>query len=186
MLAVGMLVPLLPKLYASLNASGSRIGLLGSAYGFSNLLGGPSFGFLSDAIGARRSLILAMLGSAVGYALVAAAGSLWITAVGRAITGLFKQTLTIAKAALAVISPPGDRARDMGRINSAASAGFIVGPLAGGFLFDGPGGVRAVAGITSLLFVVNAIVAWAFLAQADQSGSVRETKKEDRDSGMLR
>ena len=175
-MAVGMLIPLLPRLYTSLNASASDVGLMGSAYGITNLIGGPLFGHLSDAIGARQSLLIAMIGSAVGYALVSSATSLPMMAAGRMITGLFKQTLTIGKAALAVITPPHERAHAMGRIGSAASAGFIVGPLVGGFMFpEGDDAVRYMAILTSTVFVLNGVVAWVGL----QGVAERKVEKKD-------
>jgi MFS family permease len=164
MMAVSMLIPLLARLYTSLDASASDIGLMGSAYGVTNLIGGPFFGYLSDAIGARQSLLIAMLGSAVGYAMVASATSLPMMAAGRMVTGLFKQTLTIGKSALAVITPPHERAHAMGRFSSAASAGFIVGPLLGGFMFpEGDDAVRYMAMLTSSVFVLSGLVAWVGL-----------------------
>ncbi|EDQ92538.1 uncharacterized protein MONBRDRAFT_22298 [Monosiga brevicollis MX1] len=163
MTAVGMLIPLLPRLYSSHQASASAIGFMGSLYGTANLVGGPIFGFLGDAIGPRAALTVAMVGSAVGYALLGTADSLAVMGLARVITGCFKQTLTVAKSTLAVITPPATRARDLGRIGSAASAGFIIGPLIGGFVFHDVERVRLAAMLTAGVFAINALLAWGAL-----------------------
>ena len=64
-----------------------------------------------DTIGSRNSLIYSMFGSAAGYILL---GHSWETGVlainmimiSRFIVGIFKQTQTITKAAIALITAP--------------------------------------------------------------------------------
>lgn len=96
---------------------------------------------------------------ACGYALVSLTRSLWVMALARLITGIFKQSLTIAKGALANITSESDRASSMGRIQAAASSGFIVGPVLGGYL-SSLAGVHGIAVATAVIFLLNAVLAW--------------------------
>jgi MFS family permease len=62
-----------------------------------------------DKKGARWSLVLSMAGAGVGYALLAlsvrAPHAIMAIIAARAVIGIFKQTQTIAKAALAAVTP---------------------------------------------------------------------------------
>jgi MFS family permease len=164
MFAVGLLVPQLPSTFAAMGATATGSGAMASIYGAANLLGWPLFGMLTDRLGVRHTLVLAMLGSAAGYALVGLATALPLMALGRAVTGLFKQTLTISKAAIAMTTHGADRAGCMGTLSSAASAGFILGPLLSGYLFDDAHhGLRYLAATTTTFFCLNAALVWVYL-----------------------
>jgi DHA1 family tetracycline resistance protein-like MFS transporter len=79
-------------------------------------------------------ILLALVGMAVNYLLLALAPTLWLFALGRMIAGAFGATFTAAGAYLADITPPEKRAQSFGLIGAAFGFGFITGPALGGLL----------------------------------------------------
>lgn len=76
-----------------------------------------------DKRGARWSLVVAMVGAGAGYALLAlsARASHAVAAIiaARAVIGIFKQTQTIAKAAVAAVTPFNVRRQLQGALQGA-------------------------------------------------------------------
>ena len=68
------------------------------------------------------------------YIVVALAPSLVWLFIARMISGICGSSLTVAKAYIADISTPEDRAKNFGMIGAAFGLGFVVGPAMGGFL----------------------------------------------------
>lgn len=104
---------------------------------FSWFFGAAFLGDLSDQIGRKRSLIISLLGAALGY-WFSAIGILWanITMIiaGRVAAGFTAGSQAIAQAAIVDVSPPEHKSRNLGLILFAASLGFIAGPIMGGLL----------------------------------------------------
>lgn len=101
--------------------------------------GAAILGDLSDQIGRKKSLLICLLGAALGYLLSAIAvvlHSLSLLVVGRIIAGFTAGSQPIAQAAIVDLSSSEDKARNIGLILFAMSLGFIIGPLLGGILSD--------------------------------------------------
>jgi len=94
---VGILIPLLPKLAKSLGAGPTMVGLLSSLYGALNLVGGPLMGRVSDVYGRRVALMVALIGAGSGYLGLGFVSSVGMLVACRIPTGVFKQSMTIAK-----------------------------------------------------------------------------------------
>lgn len=101
---------------------------------------GASFlGDLSDQIGRKKSLLICLWGAFFGYLLSAAGVSLQsytLLLLGRVIAGFTAGSQAIAQASIIDLSPPEQKARNLGLMFLASSLGFVVGPLMGGFLSD--------------------------------------------------
>ncbi len=96
-------------------------------------------GDLSDQIGRKKSLLICLLGSFIGYALSALAvmfNMFWLLIVGRVIAGFTAGSQPIAQAAIVDISSEEHKARNIGWILLSVSLGFIFGPMLGGFFSD--------------------------------------------------
>lgn len=102
-------------------------------------LGSPFLGDLSDQIGRKKSLMICLLGSFVGY-LISGIGvgckSFTLLILGRIIAGFTSGSQPIAQASIIDISDPQFKTRNIGLIMLALSLGFIFGPLCGGILSD--------------------------------------------------
>ena len=139
MLALGIMVPVLPKLIVFFEAgdharAAQVTGLFGFAWALMQFLASPVLGSLSDRLGRRPVLLLSSLGLGLDYVLMALAPSLgWLFA-GRVISGITAATFATASAYIADITPPAQRAGRFGILGAAFGVGFIVGPAVGGLL----------------------------------------------------
>jgi MFS transporter, DHA1 family, tetracycline resistance protein len=141
MLALGVVIPILPKLIESFvgndTASAARIfGLFGTVWALMQFLFQPVFGSLSDRFGRRPVVLLSNFGLAADYVLMALAPSLWWLFVGRMISGITSSSISTAFAYIADVTPPEKRAAVFGKIGVAFGAGFILGPALGGVFGD--------------------------------------------------
>lgn len=130
----GIILPLQPFLAKQLGASDSVVTLVASAFTGAQLLFAPLWGALSDRIGRRPVILVTVAGTALGYAWVAFADSLWMLFLARAFGGAMAANIGVAHAYVADITTPDARARSMGRVGAAAGLGFVAGPAIGGLL----------------------------------------------------
>lgn len=141
MLAVGVIMPILPKLIESFvdndTAHAARVfGLFGTAWALMQFVFSPVLGALSDRFGRRPVVLLSNFGLAADYVLMALAPTLAWLFVGRVISGITSASISTAFAYIADITPQEKRAATFGRIGAAFGAGFILGPALGGLLGD--------------------------------------------------
>jgi len=139
MLALGLILPILPKLVESFvdndTASAARIfGLFGTAWALMQFFFSPVLGALSDRFGRRPVVLLSNLGLALDYVLMALAPSLTWLFIGRVISGITSASVSTAFAYIADMTPPERRAAVFGKVGVAFGAGFILGPALGGLL----------------------------------------------------
>jgi DHA1 family tetracycline resistance protein-like MFS transporter len=141
MLALGIVIPILPKLIESFvdndTASAARIfGVFGTAWALMQFLFSPVLGSLSDRFGRRPVILLSNFGLAADYVLMALAPSLAWLFLGRVISGITSASVSTAFAYIADTTTPAKRAAYFGKIGVAFGAGFILGPALGGVLGD--------------------------------------------------
>ena len=139
MLALGLIMPILPKLVESFvnndTARAARIfGLFGTAWALMQLIFSPILGSLSDRFGRRPVVLLSNFGLGLDYVLMAMAPSLIWLFVGRIISGVTSASVSTAFAYIADITPAERRAAVFGKVGAAFGAGFILGPALGGLL----------------------------------------------------
>jgi DHA1 family tetracycline resistance protein-like MFS transporter len=140
-LALGVIIPILPKLIESFvdndTAAAARIfGLFGTAWALMQFFFSPILGSLSDRFGRRPVVLLSNFGLAFDYVLMALAPSLTWLFVGRVISGITSASVSTAFAYIADITPAERRAAVFGKVGAAFGAGFIIGPAIGGLLGD--------------------------------------------------
>ena len=139
MLALGIIVPVLPKLVVNFlsgdTARGAEIyGLFGTVWALMHFMFSPLTGLLSDRFGRRPVILLSNFGLGLDYVLMAAAPTLsWLFA-GRVISGITSASVPAASAYIAGVTPPERRAAAFGMIGAAFGIGFVVGPALGGLL----------------------------------------------------
>jgi DHA1 family tetracycline resistance protein-like MFS transporter len=128
----GIIIPLLPFYAQTFGASPMVIGLLFASFSVSQLIASPLLGDLSDRWGRRPILIFSLLGTVVSFAMLAVAHSLAMLFAARIVDGLSGGNVTTARAYIADITAPEDRAKAFGILGAAFGLGFIVGPGLGG------------------------------------------------------
>ena len=115
-----------------------RAGFLISMYGFVNAMLQPFAGALSDRMSKRKPFIqagLVLMGT--GTLLFVSASRFADLLVLRAIQGLgVAMTIPASMALMATSSNPKTRGGSMGIYSTSRMAGFALGPLIGGFLYD--------------------------------------------------
>ncbi|MBX3598494.1 MAG: TCR/Tet family MFS transporter [Rhizobiaceae bacterium] len=136
--AMGIVIPVLPELIREFTGSDSQAGwingLFVALWAGMQFVASPTIGSLSDQYGRRPVILISAAGLAADYVLMAVAPNLWWLAVGRIIAGITSSAFTTAFAYMADITPPEGRAKAYGLIGAAFSAGFVAGPVIGGFL----------------------------------------------------
>ena len=141
MLALGLIMPILPKLVESFvdndTARAARIfGVFGTAWALMQFLFSPLLGNLSDRFGRRPVVLLSNFGLGLDYVLMALAPSLIWLFIGRVISGITSASISTSFAYIADITPAERRAAVFGKVGAAFGAGFIIGPAIGGLLGD--------------------------------------------------
>src|SRR5256714_10015522 len=97
------------------------------------LAAAPVLGDLSDRHGRRPVLIFSLLGTVVSFVMLAVAHSVAMLFAARIVDGLSGGNISTARAYVADVTEPKDRARAYGLIGAAFGLGFILGPgLSGG------------------------------------------------------
>ena len=159
----GIIVPLLPFYAETFGASPLTIGLLFAVFSLCQLLAAPALGDLSDRYGRRPVLVFSLAGTVVSFVMLAMAHSVTMLFLARIVDGLSGGNISTARAYVADITAPEDRARAYGLIGAAFGLGFIFGPALSGILarvsYTAP--IWAAAGIT----VVATLMAWAWLPE---------------------
>ncbi|HEU0158771.1 MAG TPA: TCR/Tet family MFS transporter [Hyphomicrobiaceae bacterium] len=137
-IALGIVIPVLPKLVESMvgeTARGAEIfGLFGTAWALMQFLCSPLLGALSDRFGRRPVLLISMAGHGLDYILMALAPNLLWLFVGRVISGITAASFGTAYAYIADVTTPEKRAQSFGVVGAAFGVGFVLGPALGGIL----------------------------------------------------
>lgn len=141
MLALGIVIPVLPKLVESMKggntASAAAIyGWFGFTWAMMQFFCSPIVGALSDRFGRRPVILMSNLGLGLDYIVMALAGGIPWLLIGRAISGMFAASISTAYAYIADVTPPEQRAVRFGKLGAAFGLGFIIGPAVGGLLGD--------------------------------------------------
>ncbi len=141
MVGLGLIIPVVPAVLHELTgADPAHASIYGGwlffAYAAMQFFAAPVVGGLSDAIGRRPVLLVAVLGLGIDYALTAFSPTIvWLFA-GRLIAGVFGASYTTASAYVADVTSPDERGKAFGVLGAAFGVGFVVGPAIGGLLGD--------------------------------------------------
>lgn len=139
MLAIGIIIPVLPKLVEGFMGGDTAraaivYGVFGTAWALMQFLFSPVLGSLSDRYGRRPVILLSNIGLGLDYVLMALAPTIGWLFLGRVISGITAASISTAGAYIADVTPPEQRAAKFGLLGAAFGLGFVVGPALGGFL----------------------------------------------------
>jgi MFS family permease len=134
--------PLTPALGSHFGLEvGGLFGTLTSAYPLGMIIGIFMWPSLSDKVGRRPILALSLFGSGLGLIaqslVIQRGGSLTQFLLARALTGIFAGSSPVGKAYLADIGAKDEKLpRYLALKDASSTMAFILGPAAGGLLFD--------------------------------------------------
>src|SRR5947209_4478433 len=159
----GIIIPLLPFYAETFGASAFTVGLLFATFSLAQLIASPALGDLSDRYGRRPVLVFSLAGTVVSFVMLAMAHSITMLFLARIVDGLSGGNISTARAYVADITEPKDRARAYGLIGAALGLGFILGPALSGILvkvsYTAP--IWAAAALT----LVATVMAWLWLPE---------------------
>lgn len=167
-MGIGLIIPVMPDLIeevraADLSQAALWGGVLATTFAVMQFLFSPLVGSLSDRFGRRPILLISLTVMALDYVLMALAGSVWLLLLGRVIGGISAATAATASAYMADISAPKDRAANFGLVGAGFGAGFVLGPVAGGFLAEF--GTRVPFWAAAMLAASNVAFGWFVLKE---------------------
>ena len=164
MIGFMIVLPLLPFYALKLHASPETIGAMIASFSIAQLLSAPLWGRVSDRYGRRPALLIGLSASAIAYVVFGFAQSIWLLFASRLVQGAGGGTTGVAQAYVADTVEPRDRARALGWLSAATSAGVMVGPVVGSTAAHLG---RAAPGlIAALLCVTNVFFAWRWLPES--------------------
>ena len=131
MIGYAMVFPLLPFYAVRLGGSAQVIGLMVASFSIAQVAASPLWGRFSDKWGRRPGLLIGLAGSSVAFLIFGFADSLWLLFVSRFAQGASGGTTGIMQAYIGDSVPPEDRAKALGWLSAATSAGVMVGPAIG-------------------------------------------------------
>jgi MFS transporter, DHA1 family, tetracycline resistance protein len=169
MLAVGLIIPVLPKLI--LNFLGGNVatasnwqGLFGAAFALMQFAFSPVLGVLSDRFGRRPVILASNFGLGLDYFIMAMAPSIGWLLLGRIIAGITAASFSTAMAYISDVVAPEKRAGAFGMIGAAFGIGFILGPALGGVL--GNADPRLPFWVAGCLSLTNAAYGFLFVPES--------------------
>ncbi|OOD24148.1 tetracycline resistance MFS efflux pump [Acinetobacter baumannii] len=165
-IGIGLIFPILPLLLQDMTHSthiSIYMGILASLYAAMQFIFSPLLGALSDRWGRRPVLLISLAGSAVNYLFLTFSHSLILLLVGRIIAGITSANMAVASTYIVDVSQENNRAKYFGLINAMFGAGFIIGPVLGGFLSEY--GLRLPFLVAAILTGLNLLFAYFILPE---------------------
>jgi DHA1 family tetracycline resistance protein-like MFS transporter len=138
-LAMGMIIPVLPRLILTFLGDKMTIaadwnGWFALVFALMQFVFSPVLGVLSDRFGRRPVILLSNLGLGLDYVVMALAPTIGWLFLGRVISGVTTSSIPTAMAYIADVTPKEKRAQAFGLIGMAFGLGFAFGPALGGVL----------------------------------------------------
>lgn len=159
MIGFAIVFPLLPFYAESMNADPRTIGYMIATFSVAQLTAAPLWGRFSDRFGRRRALLIGLSTSAIAFTVFAFATTIWMLFLMRLIQGIGGATVGVAQAYVGDSTDHKDRAKALGWLSAATSAGVMIGPAIGSLAFrlgpSVPGLVAATLCLTNVLFAAR-------------------------------
>lgn len=169
MLALGLIIPVLPKLVLNFlggdtPSAAKMFGVFGTVFALMQFIFSPVLGVLSDRFGRRPVILLSNLGLGLDYLVMAMAPTLGWLFLGRAISGITAASISTGTAYVSDVVAPEKRAGAFGLIGAAFGVGFVLGPALGGLL--GNSNPRLPFWVAGGLSLANALYGFLILPES--------------------
>lgn len=156
--ALGIVMPVLPFYVTDLGGGKDLAPLIFSTFSAAALLAAPFWGRLSDRIGRRPVLLVAIAATVLAYLWLAMASEIWELFASRAFAGATAGWMAASQAYVADVTGEENRAKGMGLLGAAFGIGFTIGP--------GIGGLSVGQGDAAEGYILPALLASGFAAAA--------------------
>jgi MFS transporter, DHA1 family, tetracycline resistance protein len=168
-IGIGIILPIIPELIMELTGEGTHMAViygmwLTTAFAGMQFLFSPVLGEISDQVGRRPILLIALLGLSIDYMIHAWAPTIGWLFVGRFLAGITGASFTVASAYIADVSTKEEKAKNFGLIGAAFGLGFIIGPGIGGYFGDMD--IRLPFYIAAALTFANFLFGWFFVPES--------------------
>ncbi|OLB68234.1 MAG: hypothetical protein AUI09_00915 [Gemmatimonadetes bacterium 13_2_20CM_2_66_5] len=162
MMGLMLVAPLMPFYALDLKAPEWLVGPLIASFAVAQLISSPVWGKLSDRYGRRPAMLIGLGASAFAYVIFGFATSLWMLFASRIVQGLGGGTTGVAQAYVADTMEPRERAKALGWLSAATSAGVVIGPFIGSAAYNF--GRQAPGLVAAVMVLVNAHrVIWIYV-----------------------
>ncbi|MBT4522947.1 MAG: TCR/Tet family MFS transporter [Halieaceae bacterium] len=164
----GVILPVMPQLIMDitgepLSSAAVYGGWLLVLHAAMQFLTAPVMGNLSDRVGRKPVLVMALFAFGLNYLLMGWAPTLTWLFVGRLLAGAVSSTYAVANAFIADLFPAQERVKLFALMGAAFGGGFVLGPALGGFL--GEMGPRVPFYATGGLALANASLGFFMLPE---------------------
>lgn len=176
MVGGSMIFPLLPYYALELDAAPWVIGWMVAAFWIAQLAAAPLWGRVSDRYGRRPAILAGLLAAALGYLVFAFAVHMWMLFLSRLVQGAGGGITGVAQAYVGDTIAPKDRARALGWLSAATSAGVMIGPAIGSLATNL--GTPAPGLIAATLCLMNVIFAWRMLPESAPKRSAQSQAQQ--------
>ncbi len=164
MIGFMIVVPLLPFYALDMTATPIMIGWIIASHAIAQLIAAPIWGRLSDRFGRRPVLLISLTASAGAFLVFGLADTVLLLFLSRIIQGMGGGTTGVAQAYVADTIPPAQRARALGWLSAATSAGLVLGPALGSLAAHW--GQAAPGFLAAGLSLLNVFFAWRWLPES--------------------
>lgn len=167
-----MILPLFARRFESFGAGVEALGMSAMAYALTSAFTAPFIGMLADRIGRRPIILISLAGYVLAFSGYLFAASSWLLILLRGMAGIFTAGLLPAITSIAGnLAPENRRAQWISIVSGGASAGWVVGPILGGLLYDQLGYVVPFA--ASIVLALGALLLAVFLIPETSTPAVR-------------
>ena len=167
-----MILPLFARRFDSFGAGVEALGVSAIAYALTSTFAAPFIGTLADRYGRRPIILFSLAGYILAFSGYLFATSAWLLILLRGLAGVFTAGLLPAMMSIVGdLAPESRRAHWIGIVNGGAAAGWILGPILGGLLYDRYGYV--VPFTVSIMMTVGALLLAAFLIPETHTPAAR-------------
>ncbi len=132
--AFAVLLPPIMYVLTNWGASPAFATFIIATYSIGKFLVAPFWGALSDKIGRKPVLVIALCGDLISYLILVFANSPEMVLASRALAGLSAGNLACYNACASDMSTHKSRAKGLGIVGAALGIGYVIGPAIGGVL----------------------------------------------------
>lgn len=176
MLGFFIVLPLLPFYAERLGANPVGVGALVSMFALAQLVTAPLWGRLSDRYGRRPMILLGLLVSAGAYTIFEVADAVWLLFLSRFVQGAGSGTTSVVQAYVSDSVGREERAKALGWLTAATSAGVMMGPALGSLSaalgWIGPGYLAAAVCLLNFAF------GWKWLPESKSSSQPKDERRK--------